>query len=48
MRTQRPLILAVALAYVVGLGGLLLSPADGTLSGWPPSAWPRAAGSPWP
>ena len=31
MRTQRPLIVAVALAYVVGLGGLLLSPADGTL-----------------
>ena len=31
MRTQRPLILAVALAYVVGLGGLLLAPADGTL-----------------
>ena len=31
MRTQRPLIVAVALAYVVGLGGLLVSPADGTL-----------------
>jgi MFS transporter, CP family, cyanate transporter len=30
MRTQRPLILAVTLAYAVGLGGLLLSPADGT------------------
>jgi CP family cyanate transporter-like MFS transporter len=31
MRTQRPLLLAVAVAYLVGLGGLLLSPADGTL-----------------
>jgi CP family cyanate transporter-like MFS transporter len=31
MGTQRPLIVAVALAYVVGLGGLLVSPADGTL-----------------
>jgi CP family cyanate transporter-like MFS transporter len=31
MRTQRPLLLAVTVAYVVGLGGLLLSPADGTL-----------------
>jgi CP family cyanate transporter-like MFS transporter len=31
MRTQRPLILAVALAYVVGLGGLLLAAGDGTL-----------------
>lgn len=31
MRTQRPLILAVASAYLVGLGGLLLAPADGTL-----------------
>jgi CP family cyanate transporter-like MFS transporter len=30
MRTQRPLILAVTLSYAVGLGGLLLSPADGT------------------
>jgi MFS transporter, CP family, cyanate transporter len=30
MRTQRPLILAVTLAYAVGLGGLLLWPADGT------------------
>jgi CP family cyanate transporter-like MFS transporter len=31
MRTQRPLILAVAASYVVGLGGLLISPGDGTL-----------------
>jgi CP family cyanate transporter-like MFS transporter len=31
MRTQRPLIVAVTLAYVVGLGGLLVSPATGTL-----------------
>jgi CP family cyanate transporter-like MFS transporter len=31
MRTQRPLILAVATFYAVGLGGLLLSPAGGTL-----------------
>ena len=31
MRTQRPLVLGVALAYVVGLGGLLLSPSGGTL-----------------
>jgi MFS transporter, CP family, cyanate transporter len=31
MRTQRPLILAVALAYGIGLAGLLLAPGDGTL-----------------
>jgi MFS transporter, CP family, cyanate transporter len=31
MRTQRPLIVAVALAYVVGLGGLLVAPAGATL-----------------
>jgi MFS transporter, CP family, cyanate transporter len=31
MRTQRPLILAVALAYGIGLVGLLLAPSDGTL-----------------
>src|SRR4051812_3852982 len=31
MRTQRPLILAVAVSYVAGLGGLLISPAGGTL-----------------
>ena len=31
MRTQRPLVLVVAGCYVVGLGGLLLSPAHGTL-----------------
>jgi CP family cyanate transporter-like MFS transporter len=31
MRTQRPLILAVAASYTVGLGGLLLAPATGTL-----------------
>src|SRR4051794_20752499 len=31
MRTQRPLILAVALAYVLGLGGLLIAPAGATL-----------------
>jgi CP family cyanate transporter-like MFS transporter len=31
MRTQRPLILAVAGSYVIGLGGLLLSPGHGTL-----------------
>ena len=31
MRTQRPLILGVAAAYVIGLGGLLLAPAHGTL-----------------
>lgn len=31
MRTQRPLILGVAAAYTVGLGGLLLAPAGGTL-----------------
>src|SRR5215211_4545546 len=33
MRTQRPLILAVAASYTIGLGGLLISPADGTV-GW--------------
>jgi CP family cyanate transporter-like MFS transporter len=31
MRTQRPLIAAVAVLYVVGLGGLLLAPDTGTL-----------------
>jgi CP family cyanate transporter-like MFS transporter len=31
MRTQRALILAVAAAYVIGLGGLLVSPGHGTL-----------------
>ena len=31
MRTQRPLVLAVAGFYLVGLGGLLLSPGSGTL-----------------
>ena len=31
MRNQRPLLLAVTASYVVGLGGLLLSPATGTL-----------------
>ena len=31
MRSQRPLVLAVTVAYVVGLGGLLLAPVDGTL-----------------
>jgi len=31
MRTQRPLVLAVALAYVVGLGGLLAAPDGATL-----------------
>jgi CP family cyanate transporter-like MFS transporter len=31
MRTQRPLILGVATAYVIGLGGLLVAPATGTL-----------------
>jgi CP family cyanate transporter-like MFS transporter len=31
MRTQRPLILAVSLAYVVGIGGLLVAPAGATL-----------------
>jgi cyanate transporter len=31
MRTQRPLILVVAGSYLVGLGGLLLSPGSGTL-----------------
>lgn len=31
MRTQRPLVLAVALAYVVGLGGLLADPDGATL-----------------
>jgi CP family cyanate transporter-like MFS transporter len=32
MRTQRPLILAVAVAYTVGLGGLLVAPDTGTLA----------------
>jgi CP family cyanate transporter-like MFS transporter len=31
MRTQRPLILAVAVSYGIGLGGLLVAPATGTL-----------------
>jgi CP family cyanate transporter-like MFS transporter len=31
MRTQRPLILGVAACYLIGLGGLLLTPAAGTL-----------------
>jgi len=31
MRTQRPLILAVAVSYTVGLGGLLIAPGTGTL-----------------
>jgi CP family cyanate transporter-like MFS transporter len=31
MRGQRPLLLAVTASYAVGLGGLLLSPAHGTL-----------------
>ncbi|MFD2090027.1 MFS transporter [Blastococcus deserti] len=31
MITQRPLVLAVGVAYLVGLGGLLVAPADGTL-----------------
>ncbi|MPQ98634.1 MFS transporter [Modestobacter sp. I12A-02628] len=31
MRVQRPLVVAVLGAYVVGLGGLLLAPASGTL-----------------
>jgi MFS transporter, CP family, cyanate transporter len=31
MRTQRPLILAVAASYTVGLGGLLIAPGTGTL-----------------
>jgi MFS transporter, CP family, cyanate transporter len=31
MRTQRPLILAISLAYVVGIGGLLVAPAGATL-----------------
>jgi CP family cyanate transporter-like MFS transporter len=31
MRTQRPLIAAVAAAYLLGLSGLLIAPADGTL-----------------
>jgi CP family cyanate transporter-like MFS transporter len=31
MRTQRPLILAVALVYLVGLGGLLVAPDGATL-----------------
>src|SRR5215218_10865520 len=31
MRNQRPLLLAVTASYLIGLGGLLLSPAAGTL-----------------
>ncbi len=31
LRTQRTLVLAVLVAYVVGLGGLLVAPASGTL-----------------
>jgi len=31
MRTQRPLIVGVATAYAIGLGGLLVAPATGTL-----------------
>jgi CP family cyanate transporter-like MFS transporter len=31
MRTQRPLVVVVTAAYLVGLGGLLLGPASGTL-----------------
>src|SRR5215207_2534733 len=31
MRTQRPLVVAVALAYAVGLGGLLVDPGGATL-----------------
>jgi CP family cyanate transporter-like MFS transporter len=31
MRTQRPLILAVAASYTIGLGGLLIAPGTGTL-----------------
>jgi CP family cyanate transporter-like MFS transporter len=31
MRTQRPLIVAVAASYTVGLGGLLIAPDTGTL-----------------
>jgi CP family cyanate transporter-like MFS transporter len=31
MRTQRPLVAAVLCCFVVGLGGLLLAPADGTV-----------------
>jgi CP family cyanate transporter-like MFS transporter len=31
MRTQRPLIAAVAVSYLIGLGGLLVAPASGTL-----------------
>jgi len=31
MRTQRPIVAAVATAYTVGLGGLLLAPTSGTL-----------------
>lgn len=31
MRSQRPLVLAVTVAYLLGLGGLLLAPVDGTL-----------------
>ena len=32
MRTQRPLVLAVLLAFLGGLGGLLLAPGSGTLA----------------
>jgi CP family cyanate transporter-like MFS transporter len=31
MRTQRPLIVGVAAAYAIGLGGLLVAPASGTV-----------------
>jgi CP family cyanate transporter-like MFS transporter len=31
MRTQRPLIVVVAACYLIGLGGLLVAPATGTL-----------------
>ncbi|MGY1691082.1 MFS transporter [Geodermatophilus sp. SYSU D01105] len=31
MRTQRPLVLAVVVAYLVGVGGLLVAPGTGTL-----------------
>ncbi len=31
MRTQRPIVLAVATAYVVGLAGILIAPTTGTL-----------------
>jgi CP family cyanate transporter-like MFS transporter len=32
MRTQRPLVVGVLIAYLVGLGGLLFAPASGTLA----------------